>query len=488
MSLKRYLFFAFGSLLLLFTAMQLILVQLLGRDLHATLADQSSLVARHVAEVTVEHLFEDEQRRLVLMAPSPEQVERLQQQAERLQQQALPKEAQAELQAQAEAIAEEALRWQQHWGSDTWLPHLSDEEREQVQRELEAARTEALAQARAIQIEFGEGSVAIQGFDTKQHQLALPQSPEQQLLQQFNHTLLWSLLALGLVGLGLIYLLAQRLSQPLEALDRGCQQLAAGDLGHTLNPRGSREVRNTMEAFNQMSRALAQMTEQQRQMQSRAHLAEIGEIARGLAHALRNPLHTIGLTLDQVAKAEGDSPWQEQIRRKLQHMDKSLTALLTLSTQGIDRNETHKARALVDDIILELSMTNPRRIRFANQLSQQLSLTGAHTELRTLLHVLIVNALEASPDGGEVRIHSQPHPQGTRLVVDDDGPGLDPSLAERLFQPHQTSKAEGSGMGLYLARRLARLWYQGEVTLENRPGNEGIEGARASLILGQGEQ
>ncbi|MBY6186104.1 HAMP domain-containing protein [Marinobacter hydrocarbonoclasticus] len=509
MSLKRYLFLAFGSLMLLFTAVQLLLLTTLTNDFHRTLGDQSGEVARRVAEVTVESLFDDESLRIevpeVVALPDGvpgvaiiqhqkevvrrhEEMEQHRLEAEHQLQEA-EEQRQAALQQELAALAEhsEAMAEQLHGLSE--LPHLSEADRVRIQADLAQARAEALEQARRIKVEFEKGSdrVFIRGLEAPL-EMHLMQPPEQRLFQEFRHTLLWLLGGSAVVGLLLVYWLAQRLSRPLEALDNGCQRLSEGELGHTLPSQGSSEVRHAIDAFNHMSQSLARMTEEQKTLQSRQHLAEIGEIARGLAHALRNPLHTIGLALERMNESDPDERirWGEQIRGKLRHMDRTLTALLTLAANGIDRKTRHNARGLVDDIILELSMAGGRAAQFDNRVPEALMLTGAHSELRTMIHTLMVNAQEAMDDAdSDARITIEAQQQGDRfaLCVTDGGTGIADSVASQLFEPHQTTKSDGSGMGLYLARRLARLWYDGDVTLCNRDDGHGC---RATLTLQQG--
>ncbi len=492
MSLKRYLFLAFGSLMLLFIALQLVLLTTFTNDFHRTLGDQSGEVARRVAEVTVESLFDDGAFQIELPPrPSEEALARLHRDVMQQQKEADEQRQQA-MKEEMAAIKEHELVIAEHLNELADLPYLSAEERTRIRAELADARAQALEQARRIKVEFEKNGdrVRIQGMAVPL-EMHLIQPPEQQLLTDFKRTLFWLLGGSGLVGLLLVYWLAQRLSRPLEALDSGCQRLSAGELGHTLTPQGSSEVRHAIDAFNEMSQSLARMTEEQKTLQSRQHLAEIGEIARGLAHALRNPLHTIGLALERLDQAapEERARWREQIRGKLRHMDRTLTALLTLAANGIDRNTRHNARALVDDIILELSMAGGSAVRFDNRLPADLTLTGAHSELRTMIHTLMVNAMEAMAaqpnNAAPVVIEAHPRADQLALVVSDSGPGLADAVAERLFEPHQTTKSDGSGMGLYLARRLARLWYDGDVSLSNRDDGPGC---RATLTLQQGPQ
>lgn len=98
-----------------------------------------------------------------------------------------------------------------------------------------------------------------------------------------------------------------------------------------------------------------------------------------------------------------------------------------------------------------------------------------------MVQALVVNAVEASPPGGQVLVRVGRGP-GERwwLEVDDEGPGVAPEIRERLFTPHVTTKASGSGMGLFLAQRLAAGRYDGKVELLTR--TEG--GTRARLELG----
>jgi signal transduction histidine kinase len=158
----------------------------------------------------------------------------------------------------------------------------------------------------------------------------------------------------------------------------------------------------------------------------------------------------------------------------MQHINRTLTSLLTLSCQGVDRSVTVALKTVLQDLCLEFS---------AQQLqleAQALCCRGAETELRFILHVLVSNAVEASPEPGSVCLKLWREPDGIYFEVSDQGPGLNPEVAASLFQPHISSKAEGAGMGLYLAKRLLQMYYQGEISLHNRP--EG--GVLAHIRLG----
>lgn len=104
-------------------------------------------------------------------------------------------------------------------------------------------------------------------------------------------------------------------------------------------------------------------------------------------------------------------------------------------------------------------------------------------ELRSIVQALVVNALEASPDGATVRVAAHQADDDSVVVeVEDRGTGIAAELRPRLFAPHVTTKPTGSGMGLFIAQRLASSRYGGRVELLDREGG----GTIARLTLGGG--
>lgn len=297
----------------------------------------------------------------------------------------------------------------------------------------------------------------------------------QQLISQY---LSYQLLALAMTtALALLLLLwfGSRLLQPLQQLARGFRALAQGQAGIQLDTDAPlAEYRLALQQFNQASTELAALQQQKAELARQQQLVELGEVSRGLVHALRNPIHTMALALEQLPGS--DPALQQLIEQKMQHINRTLTTLLTLSCQGVDRSAPVALKPVLQDLCLEFS---------AQQLQlevQALSCQGAEAELRFILHVLVSNAVEASPLPGTVGLKLWHDANGIYFEVSDRGPGLSTEVAASLFQPHISSKAEGAGMGLYLAQRLLQMYYQGEISLHNRP--EG--GVLAQIRLGTG--
>jgi signal transduction histidine kinase len=107
-------------------------------------------------------------------------------------------------------------------------------------------------------------------------------------------------------------------------------------------------------------------------------------------------------------------------------------------------------------------------------------LEAVAAEVKAILQALVVNACEASSAGGRTRVTVRRDSDGrARVEVEDEGSGIPPEVRDRLFAPHVTTKPHGSGMGLFLAQRLASGRYGGELELAPRAGG----GTRATVRL-----
>lgn len=310
-------------------------------------------------------------------------------------------------------------------------------------------------------------------------------------MEGFSKHLMLGSLAVLLVGLSLAAMVAYRVTRPLDQLSLAARQIGAGALGTQVEAEPGGEVGEALEAFNYMSRRVAQLDAETRRLTARQHLGEIGEIARGLAHSLRNPLNALGLSIEELAgSGETRDPrtraLAESARRQVRRIDDSIRSFLALASQGGGTPEPIDLAALLRDVSLEVLQDGRGRVKIDIPTDLPAAeLTGIEAELRAVIQALVVNAAEASPEGGTVEARIDPVETGSgitqyRLQIADRGPGLPPELRERLFTPHLTTKAHGSGMGLYLAQRIAQTRYGGYLDLQDRDGG----GTLALLLLG----
>lgn len=317
----------------------------------------------------------------------------------------------------------------------------------------------------------------------------LPRAGVDAALERFSRQLGWGLAALLLLGLLLSAWLAQRIARPLRALADAAQAVGRGTLGAQAPDGGVPEVRQTIAAFNAMSTRLQQLDAEAAALRADRELAELGEIGRGLAHSLRNPLHALGLSLEALAAQAADSGRAQALahsgREQLQRVDQALRGFLALSAGAGAAGEPVALREVVDDVLLEASQRAQGRVALRREGDAGITLRAVPAELRVMLHTLVVNALEASPEGGtvSVRVAAEDASAGVLVTVDDEGDGVPEAIRARLFQPHVSGKPHGAGMGLYLAERLARLRYRGGIELAPRAPR----GTRATLTLRERE-
>lgn len=339
-----------------------------------------------------------------------------------------------------------------------------------------------------------------------QARVPLPEAGLNEKIDDFRRRML---LGSGLVlflGLLLSAALAHRVSAPLRRLAAAAEEVGGGALGTQVDESaGDREVASTLGAFNRMSSRLAELDARARKLSALRHLGEIGDVARGLAHTLRNPLNALGLTVEELASraadsddASGEGDASESLvssaRRQIQRMDRGIRSFLVLASPSGSAAEPVDVSRLARDVALEALQDGGGRVRVSVDATTAPELDGVEAELRAVLQALVVNAVEASAAGSEVEVRvesleregeSDSGAHGVRIEVCDRGPGLPEEIRKRLFTPHVSTKANGSGMGLFLAHRLATERYGGSLELRDRdPGDDEGGGTVAVLELG----
>ena len=317
--------------------------------------------------------------------------------------------------------------------------------------------------------------------------IPIPEQGTERLIAGFSRQLFAGLVALFAAGLLIAAFIAHRVSDPLRRLQSAADRVGHGERGVQVTGQGVSEVNSAIRAFNQMSLQLEQLEDTRRNLRAKEHFSEIGEIGRGLAHSLRNPLNAIGLTLDELAARAGDEPENQELargaRQQIRRIDESIRAFLALANATSTEAEPVPILEVLQDVALEVIQQAGHDVDVEiDSQAEAIELAGLSTEIRAMIQALVVNAVEASPVSGKVEIAmSCPAPGRCLIEIGDRGPGLDPEIQEHLFEPHATTKADGSGMGLYLTQRLASTRYDGSLELKARAGG----GLRAVLELGQ---
>ena len=297
-----------------------------------------------------------------------------------------------------------------------------------------------------------------------------------------------------LLGLGLLAaaFFTLRVTRPLRELKAGVESLGQGALGVQVPVRTRGELGELQITFNRMSARLTVLEQEKESWQAREHLAQLGGLAKGLAHTLRNPLHTLGLAVDELA-SRGDGEARELVgtaRGQIRRVDRWLKSFLAIDAEGVSAPESLSVGPLLQDLALETIQGGG-----AVELSMgpaPVFCQAVAPALRAALANLIENAVQASPAGSAVMVSVEAAEHSAVIRIRDRGDGLPAEVRERLFSPHVTTKAGGSGMGLFLAKQLIEGIHGGRLTVSDvvDGGTEArVELARAEApALPQGDR
>jgi len=320
-------------------------------------------------------------------------------------------------------------------------------------------------------------------------------------LDRFRERLWMGSLVLLALGLALAALVAHRVSRPLRSLAAAAQRVGEGEQGVRVAEGVGGEVGATLKAFNLMSDRLVQLEGDARRLREAQHLTELGEVSQGFAHSLRNPLNALGLSVDTLAEKDVEESQRLALastaRQQIRRVDEALRSFLAVASSGGEPEEVDLA-TLLQDVALE-AMQDCQGQKGNDQHPPRLevhtapplpALRAVAPELRSVLQALVINAMEASPPGGRVTLSAEALSENrVRILVEDEGPGLPAAVREKLFKPHVTTKAHGSGMGLFLAHRISSGRYEGSLNLHDLAPEDGAKeedsrtGTRAVLEL-----
>lgn len=265
--------------------------------------------------------------------------------------------------------------------------------------------------------------------------------------------------------------IARRITQPIHALQDLTQRVADGELGARLEPSSNDELGELTRDFNAMT---ARLAEQREQIVKAEKDAAWREMARQIAHDIKNPLTPIKISVDLLRRARSEDPerFAAMFEPTMELMERQITNLRGISQDfyeftGGRRSEPERfdvAGLLAEVVQLNQGWADERGVRLEQHGAGAVFVD--RTKLRRVLENVFANAMHAVPDGGTIVARIQELSAGSdgearggagprvRIDIVDDGPGVAPEVRPHLFDPYFTTRSEGTGLGLAIARRV----------------------------------
>jgi two-component system sensor histidine kinase AtoS len=280
-----------------------------------------------------------------------------------------------------------------------------------------------------------------------------------------------ALIGVAVAGLVFVTLLTRRVTRSLVELAGAAEAVARGDLDREVVARTGDEVGRLAHAFNAMTDSLRRTLAELSQRQA---VAAVGEFASALAHEIRNPLSAIRLNLQHVEEQLDAHPSLRDpvghSLRDIARLESTVAGALRLARTGRMHMEP---LALSAPLSAAARAAEPefraRGVTFEMVASPTDGVRGNSAALEQLFLNLLLNAAQATPSGGRVGAHVRADQASVTATIWDTGAGFASGARERAFEPFFTTKAEGSGLGLTVARRITTA-HGGTIEIESVAG------------------
>ncbi len=305
-------------------------------------------------------------------------------------------------------------------------------------------------------------------------------------IAEAKRTLTWYMLGIAVLVMALIAFISHRigknLTNPIKVLVDSTTRVATGDLDEQCEIRTHDEIGDLAAAFNQMTKDLKESRDQLIQAE---RLATAGKMSASFAHEIRNPLSSMRMLAQMLRQKPGmsEAKHQQSVRYILEEieridtivkglMDFSRPSSLNLKQQAI----TPVLQAVLSLMEANLAHHNIRLVLDVSSETPEIQLDS--DKLKQAFMNVVLNAIEAMPQGGVLRVSTFTENDRVCIKVEDTGVGIPEEDLEHIFEPFFTRKTRGTGLGLANVKRILEE-HGGTVEIDSTPG----EGTKVLLGL-----
>jgi signal transduction histidine kinase len=282
------------------------------------------------------------------------------------------------------------------------------------------------------------------------------------------------LLVLFVLSVGVIIIIARSIEKPVHDLRNGFRRVVEGESDVTVEVKSKDEIGELAASFNYMAAELKKNRDKEKLLNRKERFAAIGQLAAGVAHEIKNPLNAINLTISHLKdnyideKNEKVLRYIETISAEISRLDKTVNAFLNYTrAENLKKEETD-----INELLSQVVNLYEREIAH-NGIDLKLNFGKPFISyvdperLKTALVNIILNAIQAMPEGGKLTLET--NPDRGEITVNDTGQGIPEKNLENVFDLYYTTKSGGTGLGLPTAYKIVRA-HGGDLEISGAEG------------------
>ncbi|MCX6562584.1 MAG: HAMP domain-containing sensor histidine kinase [Candidatus Aminicenantes bacterium] len=310
--------------------------------------------------------------------------------------------------------------------------------------------------------------------------ISLPFPFEQEEISGATRDLIEFFLLIAVFFIATVFILARWIGAmivtPIHKLLAGTREAGLGNLDFAIEHRSRDEMKTLIDGFNAM---IKNLRDHQRELADLGKKAAWAEMARKVAHEIKNPLTPIQLSAEHLLRVyedkrgDFDQALKESISYiigEVENLRRIAHEFLEISKEAVLHKEVFDFDALVRETVEPYKNVLTERIQFRETFEgADFRIEGDRPKLKIALRNLLTNAIEAIQGRGEIRVRLTAQPGWLVLRIDDTGTGIEKDILDRIFEPYFSTKDVGTGLGLPIARKIVED-HRGSIEISSEPG------------------
>jgi signal transduction histidine kinase len=283
---------------------------------------------------------------------------------------------------------------------------------------------------------------------------------------------LYATIILGLILLSLTALISRSFTRPVTQLANAAQRVTKGDLDFEVDTTSRNEVGILSQTFNEMIGGLRRSRDLEEKLQRAERSAVVGRLASGIAHEIRNPLNFMNLSIDHLRARFIEPPKSNNEAEIIRHEAANILGLIKDEIGRLNRlvsdflSYGRPARFTLRDLDARILINEVEGLVHTQAEQQGVKINSLVAEncdphfqadaeqIKTCFSNLVINAVQAMPEGGELNINISNDETDIQFEFKDTGCGIEADPIEQIFEPYYSTKETGIGLGLPLTKKL----------------------------------